>query len=391
MLFLDFFYLLRAHKIKVTLHEWLLLLNALSLNLAENSLLNFYYLARSILIKSESYFDIFDQVFAHYFRGVEIKTEINDEIKNWLNRTPLEKFLSEEEIKKLKSLSPEELQKMFEERLKEQKEEHHGGNRWIGTGGTSPFGHGGFHPTGMRVGGQSGNRSAMKVAADRKFHNYRKDLTLDIRQIQLALKKLRQLKRDGIQEELDIDATIDRTCHNAGDIDLVFHASRKNTTRLILLMDAGGTMDPFADLVSMLFSAAHQSNHFKDFRYFYFHNCVYSRVYADMERSKSIPTADLFRKYSEDYKLIIVGDAWMHPYELYYQNGAIDFYSHEKEAGIHWLMKLAKHFKRAVWLNPEQKRYWTAETILAIRQIFPMHPLTLEGLDESIKILTRHR
>jgi uncharacterized protein with von Willebrand factor type A (vWA) domain len=390
VIFSDFFFLLRANKLRVTTHEWLLLMRALSEDLAGGSLLDFYHLSRAVLVKSEAYFDIFDQVFAHYFKGVEIPTAVNDDIKRWLDRMPLERFLSPEEIAKLKSLSLEDLQKLFEERLREQDAEHHGGNRWIGTGGTSPFGHGGFHPTGIRVGGQSRNRSAVKIAAERRFQNYRNDLTLDIRQIQLALKKLRELRRDGLHEELDLDETIDKTCRNAGDIDIVFRPGRKNTTRVLLLMDAGGTMDPYADLVSLLFSAAHQSNHFKDFKYYYFHNCVYSRVFEDMERSRGIPTGDLFRLYGHDYKLILVGDAWMHPYELFYTGGAIDFYSNEAEAGIRWLMRLHDHFRKAVWLNPEDRRYWNADTITAIRQIFPMYALTLEGLEEGIRRLKVH-
>lgn len=387
MIFLDFFYLLRAAKLKVTTHEWLLVMRALSGDLAGSSLLDFYHLSRAILVKSEAYFDLFDQVFAHYFRGVEMATPLNDDIRRWLDRTPLSRFLSAEEIAKLKSLSLEELQKLFEERLRAQDTEHHGGNRWIGTGGTSPFGHGGFHPTGIRIGGESRNRSAVKIASERHFRNYRNDLILDIRQIQMALKKLRQLRRDGLHEELDLDETIDKTCRNAGDIDIVFRPGRKNTTRVLLLMDAGGTMDPYADLVSLLFSAAHQSNHFKDFKYYYFHNCVYSRVYQDMERCHAIPTGDLFRLYSHDYKLILVGDAWMHPYELFSAGGAIDFFSPEREAGIGWLMRLKDHFKKTLWLNPEDPRYWNADTIAAIRQIFPMFPLTLEGLEEGIQKL----
>jgi uncharacterized protein with von Willebrand factor type A (vWA) domain len=385
--FLDFFYLLRINKIKVSTHEWLMLMRALEINHADSSLLDFYHLARAVLIKSENYYDIFDQCFAHYFRGTELKTTIDDDIKNWLDRTPLEKFFSPEELAAIKALTPEELQKMFEERLREQTEAHNGGNRWIGTGGTSPFGHGGFNPAGMRVGGAGRNRSAVKIASEGKFRNYRSDITLDIRQIQVALRKLRELKRDGTDEELDLDASIDKTCRNAGDIDLVFRPSRKNHTKVLLLMDVGGTMDPYADLVSLLFSAAHQSNHFKDFKYFYFHNCVYSRVYEDMERNKSIPTADLMRKYNEGYKLIFVGDAWMNPYELFYQNGIIDFYATETIPGFDWLRKLRQHYKKAMWLNPEDPRYWGSETISAIGGLFPMFPLTIDGLQEGIRKL----
>jgi uncharacterized protein with von Willebrand factor type A (vWA) domain len=187
--------------------------------------------------------------------------------------------------------------------------------------------------------------------------------------------------------ELDLGATIEKTCRDGGEIDFVFHPERKNRTKLLLLMDAGGTMDPYAELVSQLFSAAHASTHFRDFRHYYFHNCVYSRVWRDMERSDSVPTAELFRLYDENYKLIVVGDAWMNPYELHYDNGAIDFFAKESTPGFAWLHRLKDHFKKAVWLNPEREDYWGAETIATIRSVFKMHPLTLEGLEAGIKDL----
>lgn len=386
-MFTDFFYLLRSYKIPVTPNEWLVLMRALDYNLVDCNLNRFYLIARSILIKNESYFDLYDQCFLHFFKGCVEPTPIDDQIHDWLNRTPLERFFSKEELDKLKALSLEELNRMFEERMREQKDQHHGGNRWIGTGGTSPFGHGGFHPSGIRVGGNAGNRSAVKIAGERNFRNHRHDLTLDIRQIQVALKKLRELRRFGAADELDMDGTIQKTCNNAGDIDLVFRSPRKNQTRVILLMDAGGTMDPFADLVSQLFSAAHQSTHFKDFRHYYFHNCVYSRVYTDMARKSSIPTADLLRRFDSNYKLIVVGDAWMSPYELFYENGAIDFFSSEHTPGIEWLRRLNHHFTKSIWLNPERQNYWNADSIHAIRQIFPMFPMTIDGLQEAISKL----
>lgn len=386
-MFIRFFYLLKANKVPVSLNEWLTLMEALENGFADCNLNRFYTLARAILIKSESYFDIFDQCFLHFFKGATEPSAIDDDINDWLNRTPLEKFFSKEELAQLQALSPEELKKLFEERLKEQTEAHNGGNRWIGTGGTSPFGHGGHHPTGMRVGGQSGNRSAIKIASERKFRNYRHDLTLDIRQIQVALKKLRDLRRFGQPLELDIEGTIDQSCRNGGDIDLIFHAPKKNQTKILLMMDVGGTMDPYAELVSRLFSAAHSSTHFKDFKFFYFHNCVYSRVYQDIERRDPIPVADILNKYNPDYKLIMIGDAWMSPYELYYDNGIIDFHSREPTPGIRWLQRLEDHFDKTVWLNPEPIRYWAADTISAIRNIFPMYPLTLQGLQDAIQKL----
>jgi uncharacterized protein with von Willebrand factor type A (vWA) domain len=382
--FLDFFYLLRANRLKVSTHEWLVLNRALVDGHVGTTLMDFYRVAKALLIKSENYFDIFDQCFAHYFRGVEIKSALDDELKDWLDRTPLEKFLSSEELAKLKALPLEELLKQFEERLQEQDAEHNGGNRWIGTGGTSPFGHGGFNPAGIRVGGQARNRSAVKIASERRFREYRSDITLDIRQIQMALRKLRELRREGAEEELDLEQSIDKTCQNAGDIDLIFKASRKNRTKVLLLMDVGGTMDPYAHLVSLLFSAASKSNHFQDFKSYYFHNCVYSRVYEDALMTKSVPTAELIHLLNENYKLIFVGDAWMSPSELYYANGQIDFYASEMIPGFVWLKKLREHFHKAIWLNPENPRYWGSETISAIASLFPMFPLTIEGLDEAI-------
>lgn len=387
IMFLEFFYLLRQNKIPVSLHEWILLMRALQEGLIDVNLSHFYFLSRAILVKNESHYDAFDQTFLHYFKNASFPADINDQILDWLNRTPLQKYFSEEELKKLKSLAPDELRDLFQKRLQEQKEEHHGGNRWIGTGGTSPFGHGGYHPSGIRIGGPGQNRSAAKIAEERRFKNYRKDITLDIRQIQMALKKLRYLKRVGAIEELDMEETIRKTCQNAGDIDLVFKAPRKNQTKLLLLMDVGGTMDPYAHLVSQLFSAAHASNHFKDFRYYYFHNCVYSHVFSDVERRERVATADLFRLYDKDYKLIFVGDAWMHPYELLYSDGAIDFWSQEKTPGIVWLKKIKEHFTSSVWLNPERQQYWGAETIAAIRSLYSMHSLTLEGLENAVEEL----
>lgn len=386
-MFIDFFFLLRRYKIPVTLNEWMLLMQALQNGLIDSDLNRFYFVARALLVKTEAHFDTFDQIFAHYFKGSMEPAPLNDKIRDWLNRMPLKKFFSPEELEKLKKLNLEELEKMFRERLAEQKKEHHGGNRWIGTGGTSPFGHGGYHPSGIRVAGQSGNRMALKVASERHFRNYRHDLTLDVRQVKLALKELRELKRHGQKTELDVDSTIDYACRNAGEIEFIFQAERKNQTKLILLMDVGGTMDPYAETVSLLFSAAHSSEHFRDFRYYYFHNCVYSRVYTNMERNEWISTADLFHKFNSDYKLVFVGDAWMNPYELYAENGIIDFFSRESVPGIVWLERLKQHFPTSVWLNPENPEYWHAQTIAGISGIFPMFPLTLDGLHDAVEKL----
>lgn len=318
--------------------------------------------------------------------------ELLEELKDWLANPIARRQFNPEELAALKKLSLSDLMKQLEERLKEQKERHDGGNRWIGTGGTSPFGHGGTNPQGIRIGGApsnySGSRSAIKIAAERRFRNYRSDLILDTRQIKMALKKLRFLRREGPQVDVDMDETIDKTCKNAGDIDIVFKAERRNDMRILLLMDVGGTMDPYAELVSQLFSAAHSSTHFKDFQYFYFHNCVYSHVYKDASLYKRVPTADLFRKFSEKYRLIVVGDASMNPGELLWANGVIDFFAAEEpHSGLYWLEKVRDHYPRHVWLNPEPKPYWYAETTQIIQRVFPMFPLSLEGLDEGVRTL----
>ncbi len=353
-----------------------------------HSLTEFYYLARSVLVKSENYFDKFDQVFAFYFKDIELPTDFDDQIIQWLKKEVKRREFSEEEFAKLKKHDLEELKKLLEERLKEQKEEHHGGNKWIGTGGTSPFGHGGVNPAGIRIGGEGGSRSAVKIAAERKFADYRSDLVLDTRQIKLALKKLRQWIKEGVPDELDIEGTIDNTCRNAGDIDLKFKHSRRNNIKILLLMDVGGTMDPYVENVEKLFSALYQSTHFKEFRHYYFHNCIYDQVYGTAMLRKGTPTADLFRLYAKDYRVILVGDAAMSPYELFNSGGIIDYYQHNATPGIAWLKRIHDYFTKTVWLNPESERFWSyTETTSVIRQLFTMVPLTLEGIGDAIRVL----
>ncbi len=271
------------------------------------------------------------------------------------------------------------------ERLKEQMEEHHGGNKWIGTGGTSPFGHSGAHPSGIRIGGPGGGRMAVKIAEERRFANYRNDRVLDTRQLKVALKRLRRFDKTGMPEELNIDKSIDRTCKNAGDIEIVFEPLRKNQTELLLFMDVGGSMDVFAELAETLFSAAHASTHFKAFHHYYFHNCIYQKVYTDMSRRAWIATDDLFRKYRNTFHVIVVGDACMNPYELFVANGNIDYFEGAHEPGITWLQRMKDHFPKMVWLNPERQDYWSAHpTINAISKIVPMHSLSVEGLSDAV-------
>jgi uncharacterized protein with von Willebrand factor type A (vWA) domain len=382
MVFLDFFYELRAAGLKSTLQEWRMLLQCLELGLHNSRIEGFYHVARACLVKSESDFDTFDVVFAKYFEGIEGVAALPQELLDWLaDPKPFEE-LTEEQRAALEHLDIDELMKRFQDTMAEQKERHDGGNRWVGTGGRSPFGHGGEHPTGIRVGGESRNRTAMKVAEDRQFQDYRTDVALDTRNVKLALRRLRQLTRTDGPDELDIDGTIDKTCRDAGEIDFVFRPKRKNDVRLLLLLDVGGTMDPYFEPVSRLLSALHEERGLRDFKAFYFHNCVYERVYETgrLLRSESIMTADMLRTYGERWKLLVVGDGAMHPSELNSASGAA------------WLDRIVRHFDRSVWLNPDRPVEWAmSSTCRQISHMFPMHQLSVEGIEEGVKGLVGAR
>ena len=389
---LGFFYTLREFGVPVGLNEWMALLEALKKGLHQSSLTGFYHLDRSLLVHTEAHFDAYDQAFSKYFKGIEAEAKnISDELEQWLKDPAMMEFLSEEQKAALKALSLDELHELFEQRLREQKERHQGGSRWIGTGGTSPFGAGGYHPSGVRLGDMGGGRSAAQVAAQRRFRDYRSDLVLDVRQIKMALRKLRQLRREGRDDELALSETVDRTCRNAGELELVWRPPRKNNVRLILMMDVGGSMDPYARVVSRLFSAAHQSKHFRSFTPLYFHNCIYDKVYKNGNLSEQISVAELLRTTNKSHKLVVVGDALMHPLELVQPGGAIDFWFPNRTPGIDWLRLLTDHFERKVWLNPEPQRYWNHPTIDAIAGLFPMFPLTLAGLDDAVTTLIKGR
>ena len=315
---------------------------------------------------------------------MEAPEEIAQEVMDWL-KDPLNRMLLGEEAQALfDSMDFDELMKELEKRLREQTEQHDGGGHWIGRGGTSPFGHSGYHPRGIRIGGRGGGRHAVQIAQERRFKNYRSDLTLDVRQIGVALKKLRQLRRTGPEDELDLEGTIKATAKNAGDLDFIWQRSRKNTVKLLLLMDVGGSMEPYAMLCSQLFSAAHSSSHFKDFQYYYFHNCIYDNLYRDIEREDAVSTLHLLRTLEPDYKLLIVGDARMGPWELIERYGAINYYERNEIPGIIWLRRIADHFTHCVWLNPDDPRFWVHATVQMIGRLFPMYPLTLEGLEQSV-------
>jgi uncharacterized protein len=395
-MFTDFFYLLRQKGVPVAVTEWISFIEALYNGYFQSSLNHLYYIGRAFLVKSEAFYDMFDQAFQEYFGGIKTDSVELNKVLEWLenpvHRLPkmspeeMAEFQQKlEEFKKEHDL--EELMKEFRERLKEQKERHDGGGKWIGTGGTSPFGAYGYHPGGIRVGGESWMQSASKVAEERRFKNYRNDIILDVRQTKMALKKLRELKREGAEEELDIDETIDKTAKEGGEIELVFNRSRENSVRLILLMDTGGSMWPYSELCERLFSAATQMEHFKEFKYYFFHNCIYQDVYEDIANYKRVPTEKLFSNFHNGYKVVVVGDARMAYSELFDVNGIIDYYDTNDKPGLEWLMKIREHFPHSVWLNPTHRNYWGHYTVDTISKVFPMFELTIDGLKDAVKSL----
>jgi uncharacterized protein with von Willebrand factor type A (vWA) domain len=385
-MFTDFFYTLKRKKVPVSIIEWMTLMEALAKGHISN-LDEFYYLARAILVKSESYYDHYDVAFQEYFKGIETPEEISEQIMEWLQDPINRMTLSEEERALFDSMDFDELLKELEKRLKEQTEQHDGGGYWIGRGGTSPFGHSGYHPAGIRIGGESGGRHAIQIAQERRFRNYRSDVTLDVRQIKVALRGLRQLSRIGPEDELDLERTIDATSKNAGEIEMVWTRSRKNAVKLLLLMDVGGSMFPFARLCSRLFSAAHSSTHFKDFQYLYFHNCIYDNLYQDIERQDAVSTDHLLHTLEPDYKVILVGDARMAMPELTQRYGAIYYYERNEVPGLLRLKQIAEHFTHCVWINPTEPYYWNHPTVMLVEKFFPMFELTLDGLDQAVKKL----
>lgn len=388
-MFIDFFFFMHERGLKVSLSEWMALMQALELGLEGASLTRFYNLCRSLCVKRESQLDLFDQCFASYFHDLDPPPTLKEELEKWLQNPLNRPELSPEQLAALENLDLEELRRRFEERMAEQNERHDGGNRWIGTGGTSPFGQGGNFPGGVRVGGEGGGGMASQVAGMRRFANLRNDRILDIRQLSVALKKLRELARDGVPTELNLDHTIDATARNAGDIELIFEPARHNTTKLVLLMDVGGSMTPFTRLCELLFSAAHKATHFKAFKYYYFHNCPYESLFTDMELFKTRPTMDALEELDKTWFCFIVGDAAMHPFELFSAGGAISYSHHNYDPGIRWLTRFSEKMPRTAWLNPSPPRFWTATTTDAIRQIFPMYSLTVEGLQDAIRDLKK--
>lgn len=390
-MFLNFFFLLKKRGLPVSLHELLALLGAMKKEIASYSVDDFYALCKTIMVKREEHLDLFDQVFGEYFKGMEfISTEQLMNIpEDWLKKN-MQRELSEDEKKLIEAFGgPEELQKRFEELLKQQKERHEGGNQWIGTGGTSPFGNNGFNPQGYRVGGDaSGNRTGIKVWDKREFANLDDKRELDTRNLKLALKRLRHFTREGIDEELDMETTISKTSRNAGYLDIAMHPSKENRVKVLMFLDIGGSMDDHVDLCSRLFSAA--KHEFKHLEYFYFHNCIYDYVWKDnqMRWSDRTLTYDVLHKFNKDYKVIIVGDAAMSPYEVMSDSGSVEYSN--AEAGITWLKRIKEHFPQIAWLNPNPESSWDFfQSTVIIKDVFSerMFPATIEGIEKMMKKL----
>ena len=376
----------------VSIKELLVLLEAMQQHLAFGSIDDFYVLARTCLVKDEKYFDRFDQAFGRYFKDMQTVDDIISAIipDEWL-RQEFEKHLTEEEKKQIQSLGGlEKLIEEFKKRLAEQKERHEGGNKWIGTGGTSPFGHSGYNPEGVRVGGESKNQRAAKVWEKREFKNLDDSVELGSRNIKVALKRLRKFARQGAEEELDIDDTIRSTARNAGFLDIRMVPERHNAVKVLMFFDIGGSMDPHVEMCEELFSAVRTE--FKHLEYFYFHNFLYDFVWKNNIRrfSEKTQTIDVMHKYTSDYKVIFVGDASMSPYEITHIGGNLEY--HNEEAGAVWFQRIAETFPKLVWLNPLPEDYWPrTHSVKLVRDLVEnrMYPLTLAGLDQAMAYLSK--
>ena len=390
---IDFFFHLRDRRVKTSVKEFLDLLQALKAGVIVGSVNDFYSLCRIVLIKDESEFDRFDRAFAEYYDGLSDLSL--DELapaeipEDWLRKVT-EKFLSEEEKQQIEALGGfDKLMQTLTERLKEQHERHQGGNKWIGTGGTSPFGAYGYNPEGIRIGQhESRHRRAVKVWDKREFKNLDGDRELGTRNIKLALKKLREFVRQGQATELDLAQTIKSTADKGGMLDIKLQAERHNQVKVLLFFDVGGSMDDHIKTSEELFSAARTE--FKHMEYFYFHNCVYEAVWRDngRRRDEKISTWDVLNKYGSDYKLIFVGDASMSPYEIVYPGGAVEYWN--EEAGAVWMQRLTEHFPQHVWLNPVKPEHWGyTESIDILQKLVrqQMYPLTLDGLQQAMRAL----
>ncbi len=387
---IDFFFTLKDARVPVSIKEFLLLLEALQKDVISPSIDEFYYLARTTLVKDEANFDKFDKAFGYYFHGAQTLFDKAPEVPlDWLIKR-LQRELTPEQKAQIEKFGYDKLMDRLKQLLDEQKARHEGGNKWIGTGGTSPFGNGGTNPEGIRIGGDGGNRSAVKVWDARAFRDYDSERELGTRNIKVALRRLRQFAREGLEEELALDDTIRATANNAGWLDLKMQPERKNKVKVLMLMDVGGTMDDHIAQVEELFSAA--KSEFKNMEFFYFHNCVYDQLWKNNRRrhAERFPSWDVLRKYPADTKLIFVGDATMSPYEIVQPGGSVEY--NNEEAGAVWLQRFAHQFPKFVWLNPEPEGLWQyRQSITIIRQLMSdrMYPITMEGLDRAMQLLSK--
>ena len=389
---LNFFAGLRAGGVPVSIREYLDLIGALRARLAFADIDAFYYLSRTILVKDEKHFDRFDRAFAGYFKDIATLDDILSTLipEDWL-RKEFENTLSDEEKAKIESLGGlEKLIEEFKKRLEEQKGRHEGGNKWIGTGGTSPFGAQGYNPEGIRVGPNGGNQRAAKVWEKREFRNLDDSVEIGTRNIKIALRRLRKFARTGAAEELDVPDTIRSTAHNAGWLDVKMVPERHNAVKVLLFLDIGGSMDEHVKVCQELFSAV--KTEFKHLEYFYFHNCPYEAMWKDNSRrwSDKTPTHQVLRTYGPDYKAVFVGDASMSPYEIVQPGGSVEHFN--EESGQVWLTRLTEHFRRSIWINPVEEGRWSwTQSISLIERLMGrrMFPLTLDGLDRGIRALSR--
>ena len=390
-MFFNFMDELRAAGISASLKEHLVLLEALDKDVIRRSPEEFYYLSRATFVKDEGLLDRFDQVFSKVFKGIETSygTQEEEIPLDWL-KAVAEKYLSEEEMEEIKSLgSWDEIMETLKERLAEQEERHEGGSKWIGTGGTSPYGNSGYNPEGVRIGGEGGQKKALKVWDKREFQNLDNTKLLGTRNIKVALRRLRKFAREGAQDELDINRTIEGTAKK-GWLDIHMRAERHNAVKLLLFLDVGGSMDPFIKICEELFSAA--TGEFKNLEFFYFHNCPYEGLWKDNRRrfSERTNTWDVLHKYGHDYKLIFVGDASMSPYEITHPGGSVEHFN--EEAGVTWMQRLTNTYPAAAWLNPVPEKQWGySQSVKIIRELMNdrMYPLTVDGLSDAMKELTR--
>jgi len=387
---IDFFFTLKDARIPVSIKEFLILLEAMQKNVISPAIDDFYYLSRTTLVKDEANYDKFDKAFGSYFKGIETIFEKNPEIPlDWLMKR-MQRELTPEQKAALEKFGYDKLMDRLKELLKEQHERHEGGNKWIGTGGSSPFGNSGYNPEGIRIGGESKNRSAVKVWDERTYKDYDSERELGTRNIKIALRRLRKFARDGAEDELALDETIRATANNAGYLDIRMQPERRNNIKVMMLFDVGGSMDDHIARTEELFSAA--KTEFKNMEFFYFHNCVYDYVWKNNRRrhAERFPTWDLLHKYSADTKLIFVGDATMSPYEIVQPGGSVEY--NNAEAGAIWLQRFTSTFSNFSWLNPEPEGLWQyRQSIAIIQQLMSqrMFPLTIDGLERAMRLLSK--